>query len=225
MNDSDVRHLYADIEAAVVVPSDVAARLAGRSKGYSSAARSPRSAVRNLGVIAAVATVAIGATAVANRGSDATSPPPSSSNVSQEPTASKLTAFEFSNRLQEIANRDDRFVGAAEVDRGTHITLYGAAAAAPSPIRDVIAEAPDGVEVTWVEVPFTETQLLAAIALAEEHLPRVVSAAYGGNGFDHVEVAVQLMPGEDLADVQALADSLDTPVPIQVSAGHPATAL
>jgi hypothetical protein len=70
-----------------------------------------------------------------------------------EPEWPTLEAFEYSNRIGRVADRDDRFVGYSSADRQTRLTVYGVGEAPFPEPQAVIDQAPSGIEVTWVEVP------------------------------------------------------------------------
>jgi len=129
-------------------------------------------------------------------------------------------AFRYEKRLTAVADADDHFVMAQTADRGTHLTLYGAGAAPPGAVQDVIDDAPPGITVTWVEVPYTESELLRTMHEGEKHIPSVTSGTYVH--LTYVEIGVWPGSPARLAEVQQFADGLDTPVPIIVVAQPPA---
>jgi hypothetical protein len=89
----------------------------------------------------------------------------------------------FESRLLRYAQRDDSFTGARFAFRSRSFILYGAGA--PSPVVGrLLDDAPLGVAVTWVRVPYSRGELDRAIRRLRRAMPprSVVEDApnYGG---------------------------------------------
>lgn len=139
-----------------------------------------------------------------------------------EPQWPTPEAFEYSNRVGKVADRDDRFVGYSSADRQTRLTVYGVGASPFPELQAVIDEAPPGIEVTWVTVPFLESELRTTIRTAWNELPNVTFSSYNNHFYVDIGVCPK-QPGQ-LATIQELADGLETPAPIRVKIQPPAMA-
>jgi len=143
----------------------------------------------------------------------------SASSATGSPSWPTIDTFRYSKHLFQVANADDAFVQAGSADRGTRITLYGAGASPPAAVQEVIDQAPPGVDVTWVEVPYTRSELLRTMRTAEKQLPDVTSATFVH--MTYVDIGVWPAGPERIAKLQKMADQLNTPAPIRVISYEP----
>lgn len=223
-DDSDLRNLYARISESVQVPPGVLGQVAEdmRDEAHGKVSRRVVSKSR-IGVVAGVAAALIVSVALFQMRDGGRSDLPSSGAEVSGARTSNLEYVTFSNKLTGAADKDDRYVGAIERQDVQEIVLHGTGASPPPDLLGLIAEAPVGVRVVWTEVPYTESQLRAAMTLAQQNIPGVVSTSYPN--FDHVVVEVTARDDADLESLQRMADALATPVPLEIVPGSAAQAL
>jgi hypothetical protein len=158
------------------------------------------------GVGVACVTLALGGAAMATIHGDDAAPVATSDTPSSSPSESYVIpgtddpAFQWQ---MEIDGYESELIDAASsfanysggrLDFDTRsLTVYGVGRA-PEPVKEIMDQAPEGLTVQWVEVPYTEQELAQATNAAMDAVPTAHSARLERD-FSGVVVIVEKLPG------------------------------
>jgi hypothetical protein len=182
------------------------------------------------GVGVACATVALGGAALATiHGNDAASvptsdPPPSSPSESYVIPGTDAPAFQwqleidgYESELMGTASSFSNYSGGRLDFDSRSVIVYGVGQA-PQPVTEIMNNAPEGLTVRWVEVPYSEQELAQATSAAMGAVPNAHSATFEQD-FSGVVVIVETLPGSDrLAELEAMAERTAS-VPVRIIEG------
>jgi hypothetical protein len=193
-------------------------------------ARRRRRHIAAAGIGVACMTLALGGAAAATIHDNEAAPVATSDTPSSSPSESYVIpgtdapAFQwqleidgYESELIDTASSFSNYSG-GRLDFDTRSVIVYGVGPAPQPVTEIMNNAPEGLTVRWVKVPYSERELAQAVSAAMDAVPGAHSAMFEQD-FSGVVVIVEILPGSDrLAELQAMAERAAS-VPVRIIEG------